>query len=73
MKNSYNTLFKVAFLIICFLVIQRSTAQLVAGDIAFTGYHSTSNTPQSDGFSIIILKNVSDNTVCYTLHRKCMG
>jgi len=64
MKSCYTFICK--FLVIVFLssvTITNVKAQLAAGDIAFTGYHATPNSPQSDAFSFILLKAVTSGTV----------
>jgi hypothetical protein len=52
-----------AFSVLLFSLIQPAAAQttFVAGDIAFTGYHATSNT--TDAFSFVLLKNVAASTI----------
>jgi hypothetical protein len=42
-----------------------SQTTLVAGDIAFTGYNATPNSPQSDAFSFVLLKNITAGTVIH--------
>jgi hypothetical protein len=42
-----------------------SQTTLAAGDIAFSGYHGTLNSPQSDAFSFVLLKNVAATTVIH--------
>jgi len=60
-----NRLGKSLFSLLLITVIFSAKAQttLVAGDIAFTGYHGTPNAPQNDAFSFVLLTGVTANTV----------
>lgn len=66
MNKIYTTVKKCTLLFLALAFMGYSGySQLTQGDIAFTGYHATPNSPQSDGFSFVLLKNMSAGTVIH--------
>jgi hypothetical protein len=66
MGNLYSTISKACFTLLLSLAMQVAMAQpttLVTGDIAFTGYNATPNSPQSDAFSFVLLKAMNTGTI----------
>ncbi len=58
-------LYKICIISISFLISKNSISQttLAAGDNGFTGYLATPNSPQTDEFSFVLLKNCAAGTV----------
>jgi hypothetical protein len=66
MNNVYTSFKRCTQLFFALVFISHSgNSQLTQGDIAFTGYHATPNSPQSDGFSFVLLKNMSAGTIIH--------
>jgi hypothetical protein len=66
MKNLYIIIVKASLTLLSALIIQVAVAQpttLVAGDIAFTGYNATANSPQPDAFSFVLLRAMNAGTI----------
>jgi len=65
MINFYKLFKSISFLLLLSVISLSTKAQttLVAGDIAFTGYVGSSNSPQSDAFSFVLLRAMSAGTV----------
>jgi hypothetical protein len=66
MGNFYSNVSKIFLTLLSVFVLQAAVAQpttLVAGDIAFTGYNATANSPQSDAFSFVLLRAMNAGTI----------
>lgn len=66
MTKFYTNFLKTLFIVLLGSMTSAALAQptvLVAGDIAFTGYNATANSPQSDAFSFVLLRAMNAGTI----------
>lgn len=66
MTKIYTHFSKFICVVLLGLLTSAAIAQptvLVAGDIAFTGYNATPNSPQSDAFSFVLLRAMNSGTI----------
>lgn len=67
MNKLYIAFFTLTIIFSFFWGTTKAQTTLVAGDIAFTGYHATPNAPDSDRFSFVLLKNITTgSTIRFT-------
>ena len=63
MNKFYFSFFTITIIFYSFCGKVSAQTTLAAGDIAFTGYHATPNSPDSDRVSFVLLTNVTAGTV----------